>query len=289
MKSRLDRYKEDNCEIKTRSRLSKNKHLYDDLNNKIGFEELVNFNTQTRIELTSLNETKRNRESYQQLKDYQNLMDSRNEIEPLMVDEEEIKVFDINSVLEEARKNRNEVDELERKKKKKKEEYNILSDLNKKYLSNHNVKKEKDDYEGLEELINTITSKTLAQDIKLEEEKDLFSDLVATSVELQVKAPCENEKIDITGLIDTIKTNEDDEDETFETGKVDNSFYTRSMDLSAHDFDFDEETERKASVKQGILITIVIVLLLVIIAIVSYFILQNYGIDLLKLLKNFGK
>jgi hypothetical protein len=288
MKSRLDRYKEDNCERKTSSRLSKNKHLYDDLNNKIGFEELVDFNTQTRIELTSLNEPKRNRESYQQLKDYQSLISSKKEQEPERVDEEEIKVFDINSVLEEARKNRHEVDDLEKKRKLKKEEYNILSDLNKKYLSNNENKKAKDEYEGLEELINTITSKTLAQDIKAEEEKDLFSDLVATSVDLQVKAPSENEKIDITGLIDTIK-NDDEDEEIYKTGKVENSFYTRSMDLSEHDFDFDEETERKASVKHGILITVVIILLLIIIAIVGYFVLQNYGIDLFKLLKNFGK
>jgi len=291
MKSRLDRYKEDNCEIKTSSRLSKNKHLYDDLNNKIGFEELVDFNTQTRIELTTLNEPKRNRESYQQLKDYQSLIGFKREIEPSRLDEEEIKVFDINSVLEEARKNRNEIDDLEKKRKLKKEEYNILSDLNKKYLSNNDTKKEKDEYEGLEELINTITSKTLVQDIKLEEEKDLFSDLVATSVDLQVKAPSENEKIDITGLIDTVKIDEEEKDneELTKTGKVDNSFYTRSMDLSEHDFDFDEAAERKASVKHGVLITIVIILLLIIIAIVSYFILQNYGIDLLDLLKNFGK
>lgn len=289
MKSRLDRYKEDNNEIKTSSRLSKNKHLYDDLNNKIGFEELVDFNTQTRIELTSLNGPKQNRESYQQLKDYQNLIGSKKETEPLCVEDEEIKVFDINSVLEEARKNRSEVDDLEKKRKLKKEEYNILSDLNKKYLSNHNTKKDKDEYEGLEELINTITSKTLVQDIKLEEEKDLFSDLVATSVDLQVKAPSENEKIDITGLIDTVNVDDDEEETTYKTGKVENSFYTRSMDLSEHDFDFDEETERKTSVKHGILITVVIVLLLVIIAIVGYFILQHYGIDLLQLLKNFGK
>lgn len=293
MKSRLDRYKDDNCEIKTSSRLSKNKYLYDDLNNKIGFEELVDFNTQTRIELTSLNEQKRSRESYQQLKDYQSLIGSKREIESAIVDEEEIKVFDINSVLEEARKNRNEIDELEKKRKLKKEEYNILSDLNKKYLSSNETKKEKDEYEGLEELINTITSRTLVQDIKdAEEEKELFSDLVATSVDLQVKAPSENEKIDITGLIDTVKNDKDDNEDTEEitkTGKVDNSFYTRSMDLSEHDFDFDEETERRASVKHGILITVVIVLLLIIIAIVSYFILKNYGIDLLELLKNFGK
>ena len=282
MRSRLDRYN-DISKPTTNSRLLKNKHLYDDLNNKIGFEELVDFNTQTRIELTSLNEQRRSRESYQQLKDYQNLIGGRVEEVNTEKHEEEKKVFDINSVLEEARKNRNEIDELEKKRKLKNEEYNVLSDLNKKYLSK--PKEEKDEYEGLEELINTITSKTLAQDIKKEEEKDegdLLSELVATNIDLQVKAPEENEKIDITGLIDLEK--DDDLDDT-EEREVDNSFYTRSMDLSEHDFDFDEETERKSSAKRSVLIFAVTVVLIAIVAVVGYFALQHFGINIKDLIK----
>jgi len=285
MRSRLDRYNDTSKPKVTNSRLSKNKHLYDDLNNKIGFEELVDFNTQTRIELTSLNDSRRSRESYQQLKDYQNLIGDRVEEVDTEKCEEEKKVFDINSVLEEARKNRNEIDELEKKRKLKSEEYNVLSDLNKKYLSK--PKEEKDEYEGLEELINTITSKTLAQDIKKEEEKDegdLLSELVATSVDLQVKAPEENEKIDITGLINVEENDEDDLDDT-EEREVDNSFYTRSMDLSEHDFDFDEEMERKSSTKRSALIFVVTVVLLAIIAVVGYFALQHFEINIKDLIK----
>ena len=44
------------------------------------------------------------------------------------------KVYDINSVLEEARKNRKEKDELEEKRKLKNTSYNILADLNGLYL-----------------------------------------------------------------------------------------------------------------------------------------------------------
>ena len=120
MKSRLDRYNVDESsekKIQQHSRLSRNKHLYDDLNNKIGFEELVDFNTQTRIELSSLNEPKKSRESYQQLKDYQGLLQNEEEKKEEIVEEEEEKVFDINSILEEARKNRSEIDELEKKRK----------------------------------------------------------------------------------------------------------------------------------------------------------------------------
>ncbi len=294
MKSRLDRYNVDESsekKIQQHSRLSRNKHLYDDLNNKIGFEELVDFNTQTRIELSSLNEPKKSRESYQQLKDYQGLLQNEEEKKEEIVEEEEEKVFDINSILEEARKNRSEIDELEKKRKLKSEEYNVLSDLNKKYLSNKKEEEEKDEYEGLEELINTITSKTLANDIKEEankEDKGLLGDLVATNVELQVNSPSEYE-IDSDNKVSTVIPEEDDDDDDDEQEErtVDNSFYTRSMDLSEQDFEFDEARERSSSIKKRILITVITIILLVIIAVVAYFVLQHFGIkiDINEILK----
>ena len=199
MQSRLDKYRENEQAKMIPSRLSKNRHLYDDLNNKIGFEELTNFDTQTRIELTSLNDVKKSRESYQQIKDYKELISNELKEEKKEIEPEIERVFDINSILEEARKNRTEIDELEKKRKLKDEEYNILADLNKKYLSKE--QEEKDEYEGLEELINTITSKTLVNDIKKQEEMDLLGDLVATSVDLQVKAPEEYEQTEISTLV----------------------------------------------------------------------------------------
>ena len=69
-----------------------------------------------------------------------------------------------------------------------------------------------------------------------------------------------------------------------EDEEVDHSFYTRSMDLSEHDFDFDEEAERKSSVKRGVLISIIVIVLLLIIAVVGYFILQHFNINIKDLL-----
>lgn len=292
MKSRLDRYNVDESnekKVKQSSRLSRNQHLYDDLNNKIGFEELVDFNTQTKIELSSLNEPKKSRESYQQLKDYQSLMKDTKEKEEIVEEQEEEKVFDINSILEEARKNRSEIDELEKKRKLKSEEYNVLSDLNRKYLSNKKEESEKEEYEGLEELINTITSKTLANDIKEQEQKeeqDLLGDLVATNVELQVKAPSDYEMNNDDKTSTVIPSDEEDDDEQ-EERTVDNSFYTRSMDLSEQDFEFDEARERSSSIKKRVLITIITIILLAIIAVVAYFVLQHFGItiDINEILK----
>ncbi len=276
MKSRLERYNDNNKPKENVSRMSKNRHLYDDLNNKIGFEELVNFDTQTRIELTSLNNTKKNRESYHQLKDYQDLIYDNIKEQNISIEQEEEKVFDINSILEQARKNRTDIDELEKKRKLRDEDYSILSDLNKKYLSKEKEETKKGEYEGLEELINTITSKTLVSDIKKEEEKeelDLLSDLVATSVDLQVKIPEEYEKSDISEIVKKI------EDDSIEEEKeIDDSFYTRSMDLS--EYDFEDLNDGKRSVKKGLLITLVIIILLAIIGVVTFFVLQNLGIKI---------
>lgn len=287
MKSRLDRYSENEQTKAIPSRLAKNKHLYDDLNNKIGFEELTNFDTQTRIDLTSLNGVKRNRESYQQLKDYHNLMSNNFENDKPEIEIEEEKVFDINSILEEARKNRTEIDEMEKKRKLKDEEYNVLGVLNKKYLSKEieekDKNKDKDEYEGLEELINTITSKTLVNDIKIEESKDddLLAELVATSVDLQVNIPETYENTDIREIAVKIEEENNEQDEE----EIDNSFYTKSMDLSEHDFDFDELTEKKSSIKKGILITLVTIILLIIIGVVIFFVLQNAGLNIFDIFK----
>lgn len=275
MRSRLDRY-DSKKEKVTNSRLLKNQHLYDDMNNKIGFEKMVDLNTQTRIELSSLNEVKRSRESYQQLKDYQGLLKKEENCDEIVTPVEEEKVFDINAILEEARRNRNDIDELEQKRKLKNEDYNVLSDLNKKYLSkDEETVKHKDEYEGLEELINTITSKTLAADIKKEESEDLLGDLIATSVDLQVKSPEVYEDNDTDKfVIDDKETSEKENDDV-----VDNSFYTKSMDLSEEDFNFDEKKEKRFAIKKGILIFVVVVILLAIIGIVTYFLLQHFNID----------
>jgi len=88
--------------------------------------------------------------------------------------------------------------------------------------------------------------------------------------------------MDITGLIDAI--NEEENLDYTEEREVDDSFYTRSMDLSEHDFDFDEETERKTSIKRNILIFIVTVVLIAVFAIIGYFLLEHFGINIKELI-----
>ena len=113
----------------------------------------------------------------------------------------ENRVYDINNVLEEARKNREE-DTLEEKRKLKNTSYNILASLNKEELEKFRQEKRerlfKDDDE-LRDLIDTIASKTLAGEI--EAASDLLSDLMATSI------------IDKKALKETIEETEETEDD----------------------------------------------------------------------------
>ena len=53
MEKRVQRYTE-NEQTYPKTRTSKNKYLYDELNNKIGYEELTNLDTQTKIDLSEI-------------------------------------------------------------------------------------------------------------------------------------------------------------------------------------------------------------------------------------------
>ena len=104
MERRSQKY-ENNKEKSTvrTTRLMKNKYLYDDINYKIGYEEIQNLDTQTRIDLSELTNPNANtREAYQKTKDFIDQTKQNVEIEESVSVEE--KIYDINTVLEEAKK-----------------------------------------------------------------------------------------------------------------------------------------------------------------------------------------
>lgn len=247
------------------TRMGKNKFLYDEINMKIGYEEIVNLDTQTRIDLSELaNKTTTNRENYQKLKDYHKLV----EIEELEKKEEpelKQKSYDINNILEEAKKNRVKYDELEKKRKLRENDYATLADISKKeeYLGK---KSDKDiDEEELTTLINTITSHNLRNEIDEAAKKttigdeEILSELLATNVDLKLEE----------GIADEFT-------KPTKVSEIDDSFYTKSMDLSEQDFEFSEELENDKKTK--IKIISVILVIAIIIAIVVYFIIKQKGI-----------
>lgn len=264
------------------TRTNKNRYLYDDVNNKIGYEEIDNFSSYEKLDNTGLIRT---REEYQRMRN--NVVTDDDVVLEKKEKIVENKVYDINSILEEAKKNRVISDYDEKKRKLQSAEYNILADLNKKYINRKEKIEEELEKEGIRELIDTITSKSLPKDIAkandegededVDDGKDLMSDLLATNTMTAIKGINLEEEIAKEILVSN-EDKDDLEDEIInEDGKLVNSFYTRSMDLSEQDFELRDEIEEESKEKRKILILVVLIII-VIIVIASIFILKKINI-----------
>lgn len=275
MEMRSNRYNSESENNKKLTRVERNKHLYDESNIKIDVDNISNYENGSKIDLTTLKNAASTRGDYQKIKEYKNIFRENDNVEN---DKSEIKEkeknFDINAVLEEAKKNRTDEDELEKKRKLNSEEYNVLSNLNKKYLHKKNFTEE--DGEELKELIDTITSKTLVDDIKNADDKGLLSDLLATTIDIKLEKELSKEDFD---KIYSSKSKEDEGEETF---------YTHSMEIDKNDLiNEDEEEEEDDSdlfedinTTSGVKIFIIVFVILIILSILAYFVLKKLGISL---------
>ena len=283
------------------SRVNKNKLLYDELNSKIGFEEVKPVDEQ-QIDLSSLDLKKPKREEYHKIKDYRNLFatdtnktyEEKREFKP--------KNFDINLVLEEAKKNRKNIDELEKKRNINNDEYNLLSNLNKKYL--HKKDFSADDEEELKELIDTITSNTLREDIQKattsddeensdeensdedNNDEDLFSELLASTTDIKLESNLTTQDVskiysEINDYQNNNNNNNDDDDNKNNTEDLEDSFYTRSLEFSNEDLLTDEELDtddESYKDKNNVKIVMISLLLIFMLLIVIYFLFKHFGI-----------
>ncbi len=199
---RMDRYNDENTVTEKRS--YKNQDLYQSVVNTktADISNISDVTSTNAFEIQSNQGTKiTSREKYHQMKKYQNIEPVprvKKELDDFnyLYKNQEKKVYDINSVLEEARKNRKEKDELEAKRKLKHTSYNILADLNKEELEKYREEKRKrsletEETKELREIIDTITTKTLAGEIDQETSVNLLSDLMATNILDKVKNPDE--------------------------------------------------------------------------------------------------
>ena len=306
---RMDRYNEDEVKTTNRSsRLNKNQSLYDDFANNAVFTNITDVTNANAYEINnnkSNNSSYTTREAYQQMQKYQNVEPVTKEKKELddvnfLSKKKETKVYDINSVLEEARKNRGEVDALDDKRKLKNKDLNILSGKNRKALEKYREEKKKrlatPEEEEIRELMDTIASKTLAGELDKEETVDLLSDLMATSMLDKVDGINDDTKEEVTEVEilkeeikeakqekpveETEEEKEKDVKKPQQTGATkgnvfdakDPDFYTRSMDLSDKDFEFGDFGDKKLSLVVKI---ILIILIIAIIAVAGYFIVQK--------------
>lgn len=286
---RMDRYKDDISQQEKRS--EKNKDLYQNTNKYTNITDVATSNVYEINNSNNNKESKTTRENYQKLRKYQMIDEVpkvKKELEDFkyLYQRNEDKIYDINSVLEAARKNKKDKDNLEEKRKLKHTSYNVFSGVNLEELLKYREEKKKrvetEEEKGIRELVDTIASKTLAGEIDKKTSVDLLSDLMATNMLDKVSASDElendeekTEEIEDTQTddkinLDEIKDLEEKSLEDTQDKKIDKEFYTRSMDLSEEDFEMDNEFA-ETKVPLGLKIFIFIIILAVV-AVAAYFI-----------------
>lgn len=245
-----------------KTRTSRNSYLYDSVENLSANEKVIDFNTQTKIDLSILDGPPKTRVEARSLSDGSSSFSAE-------ADKEEVKdkIYDINKVLEEARKAKPE----DEKNKYKADEYSLLDDLNKKYISQREKQNKELEQAGIEEVINSITSVDLKENFAEilsydTNEKELMGDLIATDAAL-------NSQLEDGILKERIADTEDFND----SGHIVNSFYTRSMDLSEDDFELKDVLDQEMKTNRKIIV-LVVAIVIVILIMISLFILTKLNI-----------
>lgn len=283
---RMERY--DNSNRSTvRSRTEKNQNLYNDLGRLEKYTTLTDVSKIEAVELNAAKKNYRTREGYHSLKDYDmNIEEKPKERKELdefnFLYNDEHKTYDINKVLEEAKELR-ERDSLEKKRKLHNEKYNILEsseeDLEKFKEETKLRHKPIENEEELEELIHTITSKELREEIDKRESNDnnsLLSDLMATNVNEEVLKPIATKIEDKKIEEDTKKLDKVKEKTMSLKDEIDKSFYTKSLDLSEEDFESDDEEDIKPSKFIGFLKFLFSLILILAVGFGVYYVITNF-------------
>lgn len=266
MRNRMDKYNEYSSKKEIR-RTNKNKDLYDNFyTNNTYYEERGQVSNA--YEYDSNTSPYSSRSNYQKVKDYRQLLkpkeiSSKEELKRYLEMDEKINL-DLNEIMQRAKKNRDiEEQEEERKRKIRNSQYNIFEGATLEELKKRKeeIDKEKDE---IEDLINTISSKSLKEDIEKEASKDLLSDLISDDETDKVGTTGDNSVI-TESVSKLILDKEEERKNKSEVSDIDRSFYTKSMDLSDEDFETEDEfAELNEKKHTGIKVFLVLVLLIVI-------------------------
>lgn len=272
MKSRMDKYQDTSSKKENRKRTKKNQDLYNDFYSNAKYTNLESYEDDHAVDFYSSSRNMNKRSDYQKVKDYKNLIpskeiNSKEELKKYL--EEDNKVYDINSIIANAKKNRKDQDEeLERKRKLRNSQYNIFEGTTLEELKERK-KKIEEEKEKIDEMINTISSEQLRNDIDNELEKDLFSDLMPTQTKKEALAD------EVKQLMQETEENKEEEQKEPTLEDIDRSFYTKSMDLSDADFEMDDELEQELNKNHTFLKIILILILFVVIGVAVYLIMTR--------------
>ena len=285
MSSRMDKHSFD-TQNNIGSRTQKNSELYKELTtNRItaNIKELDNNNNV--VEITNFSTPQvnvRHRNTKREVL-FEESNNSSKFYDDIFGEDIENKNYDVNDILSTAKKNRTDVDEIDKQKRLKSIEYNILTDLSKDKIQEYHDRKAKgitkEEEEDLEELINTITSNKLRNKI----DDELFGDLMPESpdetlISSNLLDDLKNEKLSKMEKEKSMEVEDDEDDENIEKTSIDKSFYTHSMDLKKEDLfineEFEDDYEFDESFKEekpsAVKIIVIIVLSLLVIGIIGF-------------------
>ena len=317
MKSRMDRYYKDESSL-TESRAEKNKNSY----NHAGNDGLDNVDVETSVEVIGKDIASMDINSLRGLlEDHyskeRNLEESLTEtinLEETTI--EDTKEYDLKKELEEAKKNRESDYEKDRFKKIRDTQYDILKNLNLDRKDAPVIEEKQEGEDKLMELIKTVEFNATKAHKKIDEEKDLMSDLLADEEDDALEpVNLEEEEFDGTkaSLAEELEKTMNINDTTIETTQeemtltnaidpntitstsefdntktsditTENTFYTGKYSIKSNDFDKDSFEDLEKDLKFGnvfikILVTIII---LVVLFIVVYFVDSNFHLGLFK-------
>lgn len=287
MNSRVEKYQYGEDEVQSPSRVEKNRELY----NNIDMNELSRVKTNSNIRV--LDNAPRTID-IEKIKQYiQETNEEPERVRRVVVSEEvvvkrpevqEKREYDINSILEKAKQNREVYYEDEKYKKLRDTQYDILSKI-KMYEEPDSDPKEKTEFntdeKTLIDLINTVTINKKNEDLFSElrggentvvtspiheENKDEF---IEKAISDKLEAPVEADNLQpIEEVIDNTMVK-----------NLDKSFYTNSSTFSKEDFEGIEELEKK--VKKNSALVKFIVMILILLALATAYIVLKYVLNII--------
>ena len=145
MRSRMERYEKEE-QGQTARRSNKNQELYENIGRNTKYTNFTDVTNANAFDLGTAQKNYRTREGYHQIKEYNDFVPEpkvKKELDEFnyLYQDHENKVYDINSVIAEAKKNRIKKDEMEAKRKLKNTNYNILASLNPEELEKYRKEK----------------------------------------------------------------------------------------------------------------------------------------------------
>ncbi len=288
MNSRVEKYRYDTEEDTTPSRFEKNRDLY----NNVDMSQLSRVKMSSNVRVL---EPSPKTIDIEKIKKYiENTKEETIERRQLVVNDEPDKIlshptqekreYDINTVLEKAKQNRDIYYEDEKHKKLRDTQYDILSKI-KMYEEEDIFLKEKPEFntdeKTLIDLINTVTTHKKNEEL-LGELKGSEDTLVTSPIDEEVKDDYIEKAINISDIIktaETIKSVDEKPDENSTMVKnLDKSFYTNSATFSKEDFEGFEELEKK--VKKNNLFTKIIAVIITMLVLGTIYVVLKYVLNI---------